>query len=116
MADSTLKQENIFNLINTVNTSHSQSTNLKKTYTNKDTIIAKKDYTYRGTWKHRQSRARNLARRDGLTKVETIAKYGRLPKGKDWWGKESSCKEWENAWEKANPKHSFSSSIKEVRV
>ncbi len=111
-----MKQGNIFDLIHTLDNTNSQSTHIKKTYTNKDPVKSKKDYTYRGTWKHRQSRARNLARRGGLTKDETIAKHGRLPKGKEWWGNEASCKEWETKWNNANPKESFSPSIKEVRV
>ena len=34
--------------------------------------MPKKDYGYRSTWKHKFSRARNLAQRGGLTKNEMI--------------------------------------------
>ena len=39
-----------------------------------------KDYTYRGTWKHKFSRARNKAQRGGLSKKEMLEKYGRFPR------------------------------------
>ena len=47
---------------------------------------APKDYAYRSTWKHKFSRARNLAQRGGLTKKEMMKKYGRFPKKKNGGG------------------------------
>jgi hypothetical protein len=70
----------------------------------KDPKTGKKDYNYRGTWKHKLSRARNLARRGGQSKAAAIKSRGRLPRGKEWWGTEASQKEWERAWVAANPK------------
>ncbi len=67
----------------------------------------KKDYTYRGTWEHQLSRARNLAQRGGLTKPEMLAKYGRFPKSNEWWGPEKDRHEWEKAWKQAHPKPSL---------
>ena len=58
----------------------------------------KKDYSYRSTFKHKLSRARNLAQRGGLTKAAAIKARGRLPKKKEWWGPEASEKEWRRAW------------------
>ena len=54
----------------------------------------KKDYAYRSTWKHKFSRARNLAQRGGLTKPEMLKKYGRFPKKNEWWGPEENYKAW----------------------
>ena len=65
--------------------------------------VPKKDYAYRGTWKHKQSRARNLARRGGMTKKQALKERGRLPRGKEWWGP-GTRQEWERAWLAANPK------------
>ena len=76
---------------------------MPKTGRQADGTRSKKDYGYRSTWKHKRSRARNLARRGGLTKKETIAARGRLPKSKEWWGAEADAKAWERAWVAANP-------------
>eukprot|EP01084_Bolivina_argentea_P063404 115775_1 len=72
----------------------------------------KKDYTYRGTWKHKLSRARNKAKRGGLTKKEMFAKYGRFPKKSEWWGPEKNEKEWKEKWIKQNPKYKCSTTQK----
>merc|ERR1719242_1659991 len=64
-----------------------------------------KDYSYRGTWKHKLSRARNKAQRGGLSKKEMLAKYGRFPKKNEWWGPEKDEKEWRAKWIAANPKY-----------
>ena len=63
-----------------------------------------KDYKYRSTWKHKFSRARNLARRGGLTKKKMLEKYGRFPRKDEWWGKDSSFQEWKQKWIQNNPK------------
>jgi|TARA_B110000093_G_C12581080_1_gene250009 hypothetical protein len=63
----------------------------------------KKDYTYRSTWKHKFSRARNLEQRAGLTKKEMVKKYGRFPRKNEWWGKDGSYKEWKTKWVLENP-------------
>jgi hypothetical protein len=63
----------------------------------------KKDYAYRSTWKHKFSRARNLAQRGGLTKKEMLKKYGRFPKKKEWWGEDGSYEKWKEKWVAANP-------------
>ena len=42
------------------------------------TKAPKKDYAYRSTWKHKFSRARNLAQRGGLTKKEMMEKYNEI--------------------------------------
>ena len=55
-----------------------------------------------GTFKHKLSRARNLAKRGGLTKAATIKARGRLPKGKEWWGPEANEKEWQATYIAAN--------------
>ena len=44
-----------------------------------------RDYSYRGTWEHAFSRAINKARRNDLTKIEMLQKYGRFPKKNEWW-------------------------------
>ena len=67
-----------------------------------------KDYSYRGTWKHKLSRARNKAQRGGLSKKEMMAKYGRFPRKNEWWGPEKDAKEWEAKWIAANPKYTGS--------
>lgn len=64
----------------------------------------KKNYDYRSTWKHKFSRARNLAKRGGLTKKEMLKKYGRFPKKNEWWGKDGSYEAWKEKWIAANPK------------
>jgi hypothetical protein len=64
----------------------------------------KKDYAYRSTWKHKFSRARNLAQRGGLAKKEMLKKYGRFPKKKEWWGEDGSYKKWKEKWVAENPK------------
>jgi hypothetical protein len=69
----------------------------------KMTKVATKDYAYRSTWKHKFSRARNLAQRGGLTKKEMMKQYGRFPKKNEWWGQGNSYKEWKEIWVKANP-------------
>lgn len=70
----------------------------------KMTKIPKKDYAYRSTWKHKFSRARNLAQRGGLTKKEMLKKHGRFPKKNEWWTPDSSYKLWKEKWVAANPK------------
>ena len=65
----------------------------------------KKDYAYRSTWEHQRSRALNLARRGGLTKRDFVSKHGRLPRGREWFGREHATREeWEAAWLKEHPK------------
>ena len=64
-----------------------------------------KDYSYRGTWKHKLSRARNKAQRGGLSKKEMMAKYGRFPRKNEWWGSEKDEKEWKAKWIAANPRY-----------
>ena len=64
----------------------------------------KMDYSYRSTWEHKLSRARNLAQRGGLTKTQMFAKYGRFPKKGEWWGPDENMKEWERLWILRNPK------------
>tara|TARA_B100001094_G_scaffold172050_1_gene166363 strand:+ start:1615 stop:1818 length:204 start_codon:yes stop_codon:yes gene_type:complete len=63
-----------------------------------------KDYAYRSTWKHKFSRAKNLAHRGGLTKKDMMEKYGRFPRKDEWWGPEENFKEWEAKWVAENPK------------
>jgi hypothetical protein len=63
-----------------------------------------KDYAYRSTWKHKFSRARNLAHRGGLTKKEMFEKHGRFPKKNEWWGPETNFEEWKAKWILENPK------------
>jgi hypothetical protein len=63
-----------------------------------------KDYNYRSTWKHKFSRARNLAHRGGLTKKEMMKKYGRFPRKDEWWGVDTCFEEWREKWIKKNPK------------
>lgn len=65
----------------------------------------KKDYAYRSTWKHKFSRARNLAQRGGLTKKEMMKTYGRFPKRGEWWGADGSYEAWKKRWVKANPRY-----------
>ena len=67
------------------------------------TKAPKKDYAYRSTWKHKFSRARNLAQRGGLTKKEMMKKYGRFPKKNEWWTPDSCYKSWKEKWIAANP-------------
>ena len=62
-----------------------------------------KDYEYRGTWKHKYSRAVNKARRGNLSKKEMMEKYGRFPKRNEWFGPEENEKEWAEKWIKENP-------------
>lgn len=62
------------------------------------------DYSYRGTWKHKHSRARNKAKRGGLSKEKMFEKYGRFPKKHEWWGEEENEQEWFEKWIKKNPK------------
>ena len=64
---------------------------------------AKKDYAYRSTWKHQFSRARNLAQRGGLTKPQMMARFGRHPKKKEWWGKDGSYEAWRARWVREHP-------------
>ena len=63
----------------------------------------RKDYSYRSTWKHKFSRARNKAKRGGLTKAEMLIKYGRFPKKNEWWGPETNEREWKEKWIAENP-------------
>merc|ERR1712228_395029 len=65
----------------------------------------KKDYSYRGTWAHKLSRARNKAKRGGLTKKEMKEKYGRYPRKNEWWGPDENEKEWKAKWIKNNPRY-----------
>ena len=64
-----------------------------------------KVYAYRSTWKHKLSRARNLAKRGGMTKAEMKAKYGIFPKKNEWWGPEENEKEWLAKWLLENPEY-----------
>ena len=66
--------------------------------------MCKKDYTYRGTWKHKLSRARNKAKRGGLTKTAMFARYGRFPRRKEWCGPKANEREWEEKWIRENPR------------
>ena len=66
--------------------------------------MQKKDYSYRSTWKHKFSRARNKAQRGGLSKKEMLKKYGRFPKKDEWWGPEETFEEWKERWTVENPK------------
>ena len=63
-----------------------------------DGTRSKKCYGYRSTFKHQLSRARNLARRNGMTKAATLKARGRLPKKNEWWGPEGSQKAWEKVY------------------
>jgi|EP01047_Picozoa_sp_COSAG01_P089484 hypothetical protein len=63
----------------------------------------KKDYAYRSTWDHKLRRARNLARRGGLTKKAMQDKYGRFPRADEWWGPERNEKQWQAKWVAENP-------------
>ena len=58
----------------------------------------KKDYTYRSTWEHQFSRARNLAQRGGLTKPQMMKRHGRFPKKHEWWGDDGSYAAWRARW------------------
>ena len=71
----------------------------------------KKDYSYRGTWAHKLSRARNKAQRGGLTKKEMKKKYGRYPRKNEWWGPEKNEKEWKEKWIKENPPYRGTTTI-----
>ncbi len=62
-----------------------------------------KDYKYRSTWKHKFSRARNLAQRGGLTKKQMMKKYGRFPRKNEWWGDDGSYEIWKERWISENP-------------
>ena len=73
-------------------------TKSKKNKTTTHLPNGKKDYSYRSTYKHKFSRARNKAQRGGLSKEEMMKKYGRFPKRKDWWGPEGSYDEWKAMW------------------
>ena len=75
---------------------------MPKTGRQADGTSSKKDYSYRSDFKHKLSRARNLAKRGGLTKAAAIKARGRLPKKKEWWGPETDEKEWKTAWLAAN--------------
>jgi len=56
---------------------------MPKTGRQADGTNSKKCYKYRSTFKHKLSRARNLAKRGGLTKAATLKARGRLPKKKE---------------------------------
>jgi hypothetical protein len=64
----------------------------------------RKNYSYRSTWKHKYSRAKNLAHRGGLTKQAMMEQFGRFPKRKEWWGPEENEKEWSTKWISRFPK------------
>lgn len=70
-----------------------------------------KDYAYRSTWKHKFSRARNLAQRGGLTKKEMMKKYGRFPRRGEWWGADGSYAAWKARWVKLHPREAHQSSL-----
>ena len=70
----------------------------------KKKLPKKKDYAYRSTWRHAFSRARNLARRGGLTRRAMLKQYGRFPRGAEWWGADGSFEAWEKRWVAEHPK------------
>lgn len=89
-------------------TAGKSSSNNKNATGEKAALPAKrktKDYSYRSSWKHKLSRARNLAKRGGMTKQEMKAKHGRFPKKNEWWGPEENEKEWLAKWMLENPKY-----------
>jgi len=63
-----------------------------------------KDYAYRGTWKHKFSRAYNKAKRGDMTKEVMMETKGRFPKKNEWWGPNTE-EEWTTEWIKNNPKY-----------
>ena len=63
-----------------------------------------KDYTYRGTWKHKFSRAYNKAKRGNVSKKEMMEMQGRFPKKNEWWGPGTE-QEWVKEWKLANPEY-----------
>ena len=67
-------------------------------------VRTRKDYAYRSTWEHKFSRARNLARRGGLTKKEMMKKYGRFPRSSEWWGDDGSYQVWKVKWIAEHPR------------
>eukprot|EP01083_Nonionella_stella_P273441 927540_1 len=75
----------------------------------------KKDYSYRGTWQHKLSRAKNKARRGGLTKKAMMEKYGRFPRCNEWWGPEENEKEWKKKWIQDNPQYKGSTTKKKKK-
>ena len=75
---------------------------MPKTGRQADGTSSKKDYSYRSTFKHKLSRARNLAKRGGLTKAAALEQKGRLPKKNEWWGPHKDEKDWYTAWIAAN--------------
>lgn len=62
------------------------------------------DYSYRSTWDHKFRRAKNKAKRGGLTKKQMFEKYGRFPRKHEWWGEEENEKEWREKWIRDNPR------------
>eukprot|EP01083_Nonionella_stella_P070882 189951_1 len=75
----------------------------------------KKDYKYRGTWQHKLSRAKNKAKRGGLTKKAMMEQYGRFPRRKEWWGPEENEKEWKKKWIQDNPQYKGSTTKKKKK-
>ena len=75
----------------------------QKPSNNDGSTTGAKDYTYRSTWEHKYSRAKNLARRGGLSKKDTIQKYKRHPTRTEWWGSEQNEQEWKLEWILKNP-------------
>lgn len=63
-----------------------------------------KNYTYRGTWEHKYSRAYNKAKRGGMSKIEMKKTKGRFPKKNEWWSPGTE-EEWKIEWIKNNPKY-----------
>lgn len=61
-----------------------------------------KDYTYRGTWKHKFSRAYNKAKRGNVSKKILMETKGRFPQKNEWWGPIPE-EEWKSEWIKNNP-------------
>jgi len=63
-----------------------------------------KDYTYRGTWKHKYSRAYNKAKRGGMSKKMMMENKGIFPRKGEWWTPGTE-QEWKEEWIKNNPKY-----------
>jgi hypothetical protein len=61
-----------------------------------------KDYTYRGMYQHKFSRAYNKAKRGNMTKKEMMETKGRFPKKNEWFGKGTE-EEWVKKWKLDNP-------------
>ena len=89
----------------TVSATNKKSSNKQHGKHPKALVKKTKDCAYRSTWKHKLSRARNLAKRGGMTKQKMKAKYGRFPKKNEWWGPEENEKEWLAKWLLENPEY-----------